>query len=44
MYQNDCVDELNLNIPRGILRRIHAFYWLTSVETNEHIIFYAINA
>jgi hypothetical protein len=35
---------LTLNIPRGVLRRIYAFYWLTSVETNKHIIFYANNA
>jgi hypothetical protein len=35
---------LTLNIPRGVLRRIYTFYWLTSVETNKHIIFYANNA
>jgi hypothetical protein len=36
--------KLTLNIPRGVLRRIYAFYWLTSVETNKHIIFYVNNA
>jgi hypothetical protein len=35
---------LTVNIPRGVLRSIYAFYWLNSVETNKHIIFYANNA
>jgi hypothetical protein len=38
------ISTLTLNMPRGVIRRIYAFYWLIYVETNKHIIFCANNA